>query len=77
MSFSKFECPSLKWARFGMIADFDCYLHQSSRFGLRESLVGLAVSLILAFLFLTSLTLCIGLFILLWLSTGNSEKPSL
>ena len=23
MSFVKFECPSLKWARFGMIADLD------------------------------------------------------
>ena len=31
-------------------ADFDCYLHQSSCFGLRQSLVGLAVTLSLVFL---------------------------
>ena len=35
MSVIKFECHSLKWARFGTIADLDWYLHQSSCFGLR------------------------------------------
>ena len=31
----KFECQPLNWARLGIIADRDCYLHQSSCFGLR------------------------------------------
>ena len=35
MSFIRFECQSLKWARFGTVADLDCYLHQSSCFGLK------------------------------------------
>ena len=26
----EFDCQSLKWVRFGAIADLDCYLHQSS-----------------------------------------------
>ena len=63
MSSIKFECQSLKWARF------DCYLHQSSCFGLRQSLLGLAIKLTLVFMYLTLLTLQ------LWLSTGNLFKP--
>ena len=37
---------------FGTIADLDCYLHQRSCFGLRLSLVGLAVTLSNSLVFL-------------------------
>ena len=29
--FLKFECSSLKWTRFGMIADLDCYLNPCAK----------------------------------------------
>ena len=43
--FLKLECQPLNWARLGIIADRDCYLHQSSCFGLRQSPVVSAVKL--------------------------------
>ena len=50
LGFNSVWLPVFKWVRFGNITDLDCYLHQSSCFGLRKSLVGLAVTLSLVFL---------------------------
>ena len=67
MSFVKFECQSLKWARFGSIADHDCYIHfLEFLFWLKVEPLGLSCHAFMAFL--------IGLFIPLRLSTGNSFK---
>ena len=41
----KLECQPLNWARLGIIADRECFLHQSSCFGLRQSPVVSAVNL--------------------------------
>ena len=43
MKFIRFDCQSLKWARFGIIADLVCYLPQSFCFGLRQRLVALFI----------------------------------
>ena len=51
MSFIKFDCQSLKWPRFGTVADLDCYLHQSSCFGFKVEPRGFSsVTLSLVFL---------------------------
>lgn len=62
MSLFKFECQSSKKARLVTIADLDCYLHQSGCFGLREPRECSCH---------TFIGFRIGLFIPVWLSTGN------
>ena len=52
MSFIKYECQILKWARFGIIVDLDCYLHQSScflLFFLKVGPLGLSCQAVIAF----------------------------
>ena len=64
MSLIKFDCQSLKWARFGTVADLDCYLRVPVLFKVEPR--GFSCHAFIGFL--------MGLFILLWLSTGNSFK---
>ena len=61
----KFECQPLNWARLRIIADSDCYLYQSSCFGLRQSPVPISCQAFIGFL-LMSLSYLKGLFIPLW-----------
>ena len=63
MSFIKFKCQSLKGARFGTMADLDCYLEPR----------GFSCHSHISFLVFDIVNLK-GLFIPLWLSTGNSLK---
>ena len=63
MSFIKFKCQSLKGARFGTMADLDCYLEPR----------GFSCHSHISFLVLDIVNPK-GLFIPLWLSTGKSLK---
>ena len=65
MSFIKFECQYLKWARFGTIPDLDCYLHQFL-FWFKVKPRGFSCHAFIGFR--------MGLFIPLWLFTENSFK---
>ena len=51
MSFIKYECQTLKWARFGIVVDLDCYLHQSScfLFFFKVGPLGLSCQTVIAF----------------------------
>ena len=62
MSFIRFDCQYLKWARFGTVADFDSeflfwFEGEPRRFNC-HAFIGFLM----------------GFFIPLWLSTGNSFK---
>ena len=74
MSFIKFQCQSLKWARFGTFADLDCYVHQSSCFDLiKVEPRRFGCHAYIGFLVLDIINL-IGLFIPLLLSKGSFFK---